>query len=89
LHELPGSAHQIGPTSKSHGSDHPLRSRSDCKDHCLICQFIAQGQLSVEVYAGSSSQLIADLVLPIAPKPHFPADSVPSSRAPPLTGDIL
>lgn len=90
LHELPGSAHQMGSASTSHRTDHPLQSRSDSKDNCLICQFVAQGQLPVEFYRGSTPQLIAQLVLPTVPIPHLPTDLLPSSpRAPPTTESVL
>ncbi len=58
LHALPGSTHEMGAASKSHRPDHPLQSRSDSNDDCLICQFVAQGQLPVEFSPGSSPQII-------------------------------
>jgi hypothetical protein len=64
LHELPNAAHHhIGAASKLHRADDPLRPRSDSKEGCLICQFVAQGQLPVESSGESSPQLVAELVL--------------------------
>ena len=90
LHELPGSAHQMGSASKSHRTDHPLQSRSDSKDNCLICQFVAQGQLTVEFYRGSMPQLIAEAAVPTVPIPRLPSGPLPSCpRAPPTTESVL
>ena len=47
LHELPGSSHQIGLATKSHRPDAPAQSSRDSADNCLICHFVAQGQLTV------------------------------------------
>ena len=85
LHELSGSSHQMGAASKAHCADHPLQSRSDSKDGCLICHFVAQGQLPVEFSRGSSPQLIAELVISavtVSDSISNPRTSCP--RAPPL-----
>ena len=47
LHELPGSSHQIGLATQSHRPDAPAQSSRDSADNCLICHFVAQGQLTV------------------------------------------
>jgi hypothetical protein len=85
LHELPGSTHRMGAASNPDRPDHPLQSQSDSKDRCLICQFVAQGQLPVEFYVSSSPELVAELVLPPVSAPHLPFRLLPSSpRAPPV-----
>ena len=85
LHELPGSTHRMGAASNQDRPDHPLQSQSDSKDRCLICQFVAQGQLPVEFYVSSSPELVAELVLPPVSVPHLPFRLLPSSpRAPPV-----
>jgi hypothetical protein len=86
LHELPGSTHQMGAASNSHRSDDPLQSRSDSKDGCLICHFVAQGQLPVEFSRGISPELVAELVIPALPVSHSDSSPLPSfPRAPPAT----
>jgi hypothetical protein len=85
LHELPGSTHRMGAASNPDRPDHPLQSQSDSKDRCLICQFVAQGQLPVEFYVSASPELIAELVIPAVSAPHLPFRLLPSSpRAPPV-----
>ncbi len=49
LHELPGVGHQkSGLSSKPQASGDEAKSRLHTSDHCLVCQYIAQGQLPVE-----------------------------------------
>ena len=85
LHELPGSTHQMGTASNSHRPDHPVQSRGDSKDGCLICHFVAQGQLPVEFSRESSPQPIAELVIAASPVSLAVSSPLPSSpRAPPL-----
>ena len=84
LHELPGSSHQMGLATKSHRPDAPAKSSRDSADNCLICHFVAQGQLTVATTCDCSALLVTEieiLELPVArPLPHH----VPSSpRAPP------
>jgi hypothetical protein len=84
LHELPGSTHQMGAVPSSHRADNPLQSQSDSKDGCLICHFVAQGQLPIEFFRGTSPQLITELVVPARPVALAPSDPLPSCpRAPP------
>ena len=70
LHALPGSSHQMGAATKSHGPDDPVQSRRDASDHCLICHFVAQGQLTVE-FSGSFA---------IQPSVEFAVPSILASR---------
>jgi hypothetical protein len=84
LHALSGSSHDQGAASKSHRPDDPTPSRRDAADNCLICQFVAQGQLPVEFSHGLSTELIAELVAPALPAAHALPRQLPSSpRAPP------
>ena len=78
LHEFAGSSHQLGMASKTHGPDDPARSPRDSGDNCLICHFVAQGQLPVE---GCSQ--VADLAITELPAPSLPAAAsvqIPISR---------
>ncbi len=90
LHALPGSSHELGATSKSHRSDDPAQSRRDAADNCLICQFVAQGQLPVEFSTAISIERVAELVTPVRPASDNPSLQLPSSpRAPPLVAASL
>ena len=85
LHALPGSTHEMGAASKSHRADHPLKSRSDSNDDCLICQFVAQGQLPVEFSPGSSPQIIGGLIISALPVANSFSNLLRSCpRAPPM-----
>jgi hypothetical protein len=84
LHELPGSSHQFGLVTKPHRPDAPAKSATDSADNCLICHFVAQGQLMVAATSERSTPLVAEFVAPelpaVRPQPHH----CPSSpRAPP------
>jgi hypothetical protein len=85
LHELPGATHhQISAASKSNRSDDPVWPRNDSRDGCLICQFVAQGQLPVELSRESLPHLIGELVLGAFPVSRSLPNSLPSCpRAPP------
>lgn len=90
LHALQGSSHEPGASSKSHRPDDPAQSRRDAADNCLICHFVAQGQLPVEFSLGLSTELIADLVVPALPASHTLPLQLPSSpRAPPAATTSL
>jgi hypothetical protein len=84
LHELSGSSHQMGLATKSHRPDAPAQSPRDSADDCLICQFVAQRQLTVATTCERSAILVTEIEIPelsvARPLPH----RVPSSpRAPP------
>jgi hypothetical protein len=90
LHALPGSSHELGATSKSHRPDDSSQSRRDAADNCLICQFVAQGQLPIEFSTAISNQGVAELVAPALPASDTPSLPLPSSpRAPPSTATTL
>jgi hypothetical protein len=84
LHALPGSSHELGATSTSHRSDDPVQPRRDGADNCLICQFVAQGQLLAEISTGIPGEQITELVVPVSATPVIVSIQLPSSpRAPP------
>jgi hypothetical protein len=90
LHALPGSSHELGATSRSHFPDDSAQSRRDAADNCLICQFVAQGQLPVEFSTVNSIQGVIELVVPVLPASDTPSLQLPSSpRAPPSTATTL
>ena len=87
---LPGSWHELGATSKSHRPDDPAQSRRDAADNCLICQFVAQGQLPVEFSMANSIQCVTELVVSVFPASDAPSLQLPSSpRAPPSAATTL
>jgi hypothetical protein len=84
LHEISGSSHTLGPATKSQRPDAPARPASDSSDNCLICHFVAQGQLTVAPTCERSAPLVAGFVLPDLPVARPLPHHVPSSpRAPP------
>jgi hypothetical protein len=90
LHALPGSSHELGATSTSHRPDDSAQSRRDAADNCLICHFVAQGQLLAEFSSGISIHRVAELVVPVVPASHSPSLQLPSSpRAPPSMATTL
>jgi hypothetical protein len=85
LHALPGSSHELGAATKSQRSGDPVQPRRDAADNCLLCQFVAQGQLLAESSTGVSNQPVAELVVPVLEATYPPPVHLPSSaRAPPL-----
>ena len=84
LHALPGSTHELGAATKSHGPDDPLQSRRDTSDNCLICHFVAQGQLTVEFSGISAIQPSVEVAVPSILTTRPFAQLLPASpRAPP------
>ena len=86
LHQLPGSSHQLGTASKANCPEDPARSPGDSADNCLICHFVAQGQLLVASSCEISAPSIAELPAPSVrtdPQRHIHVPSSP--RAPPAT----
>jgi hypothetical protein len=94
LHELPGFAHEqtLGCSTDNH-SDRtaPSESRTSNGDgHCLICHFLAQGQINTEQ---CSVPLLAPAVIDSAPISTFAPEAchwhLANPRAPPISlGDI-
>jgi hypothetical protein len=87
LHELSGSSHSFGRVTKSHRPDAPAQSSRDSADNCLICHFVAQGQLTNAPTCERSTPLVAEFVypdLPVArPLPHHVSSSPRAPPAPP------
>jgi hypothetical protein len=89
LHALSGSTHEMGAATKSHGPNDSGQSRRDTSDHCLICHFFAQGQLTVEISGISTIQPSLELVVPSILAPHPSEQLLPSSpRAPPADNPL-
>jgi hypothetical protein len=77
----------MGAATKSHGPDDPVQSRRDASDHCLICHFVAQGQLTVEFSGGLAIQPSVEFAVPsiLASRPS--SQLLPSCpRGPPADG---
>ncbi len=90
LHELPGASHETSAAAKANRPSSPVAPRSDTNDHCLICQFVAQGQLPVEFAYNFSTFAIADLAIPDLPVSEVAAPALPSCpRAPPCVSITL
>jgi hypothetical protein len=84
LHEFAGSSHQLGLSSKAHGPDDPAQLPRDSGDNCLICHFVAQGQLPVEGCSQVSDLVISELPATSIPAVDSAHDHIPSiPRAPP------
>ena len=91
LHELAGSSHGIAAvSSKGHLPADPAPSNRDAPDGCLICHFVAQGQLPVTFSDGPSIQQIDALTVPPLPLAQPLSNRLPSGpRAPPeLTSNL-
>ena len=55
------------PTSKSHRPDAPAQSSRDSADNCLICHFVAQGQLTVATTCDCFAPLVTEIEVPELP----------------------
>lgn len=86
LHELSGLSHPFtsGAQTDRHGD--PLKSSSDSSDNCVLCQFMAQGQLTETPVCERSAPLLSEFVAPEAPISRPSSHALPSSpRAPPAS----
>ncbi len=84
LHELAGSSHPFAPAAKTHRPDAPAKSSTDSADNCLICHFVAQGQLTVASACERSAPAVAPFEVPELPAARPLSHHCPSSpRAPP------
>jgi hypothetical protein len=91
LHTLPGSTHQMGAgaATKSHGPEDSAPSRRDASDDCLICHFVAQGQLCAAIRSELAIQPAIEFVVPCLLAARPSAQPLPSSpRAPPADAII-
>jgi len=77
----------MGAATKSHGPDDPVQSRRDASDHCLICHFVAQGQLTIEFAGGSAIQPSVELVVPSVLGSRPFSQLLPSCPRAPPAGD--
>ncbi len=87
LHELPGFTHRPWTASRADRSDVVAQSGGHSKDSCLLCQYVAQSQLAVEISVHRSTDQLVDLLVPVLhlSQPIFnPLGSNP--RAPPVSG---
>jgi hypothetical protein len=92
LHELAGSSHVFGGTPKPHNADDSSGARGDSKssDLCLICQFVAQSQLPVELGSDQVVEAVAEIAIAVfVPRHAVFASLAPSPRAPPIAGTIM
>ena len=84
LHEFAGSSHHFGLASKVNGPEDAAGSPRDSADNCVICHFVAQGQLPVESRPQISVIAVAELAVPtFAAHRDFRAHIPSSPRAPP------
>jgi hypothetical protein len=85
LHELPGASHERGAKSKAQCPRDPAQAPRDSSDNCLICQFVAQGQLLVECDTQLLVVAVTEQPVPSLPPSRILHIHVPASpRAPPL-----
>jgi hypothetical protein len=85
LHDLTGSWHSSSPGTGTQRGEVPGKSLKDSADHCLICQYVAQGQLTIAVAAGFSALPVARCDLPDLPTSRPQSEHFHQSpRAPPL-----
>ena len=90
LHSLPGSSHELGATSNSQHTDDSAQSRRYGADNCLVCQYVAQGQLLAEVFTATSFDQMNELVPPVAALSQPVSVRLPSfPRAPPFANFTL
>jgi hypothetical protein len=91
LHELAGPAHGTGAVaSKGQVPANPAQPNRDATDGCLICHFVAQGQLPVTVSDGPSIQQTDELAVPSLPLAQPLSNRLPSAaRAPPAPASNL
>ncbi|MHC5540576.1 hypothetical protein ACYOEI_20335 [Singulisphaera rosea] len=87
LHAVPGWDH--GASAGAFATDHPSGETTSTphanSDHCLVCQFLAQGQLIAQPTLQSTDERIATLVPLDRPSTISHPSHAPSRlRAPPL-----
>ena len=84
LHELAGSSHRLSVTLESPvPGDVPPPSDHNA-DNCLVCHFLAQGQLSAVLVCLNIVPLVLELETPECPtRPSSPTRTLAHPRAPP------
>jgi hypothetical protein len=84
LHELAGSSHRLGVTLKSPVPGDVPQPRDHNADNCLVCHYVAQGQLSVDLVCFAVVPLVFELETPDCPTlPSPPTRTLAHPRAPP------
>ena len=90
LARIAGVIARAWATSNPQHTDDSAQSRRDGADNCLICQFVAQGQLLAEVFTATSFDQMNELVPPVAALSHPVSVPLPSfPRAPPFADFTL
>ena len=87
LHELPSFTHRPWTASRTHRSDVLAQSGGHSKDSCLVCQYVVQSQLAVEISGHRSTDQLIELVISVRDLSQpisNPLGSYP--RAPPVSG---
>jgi hypothetical protein len=85
LHALPGSTHEPGVVAKTDRPGDPLLPSRHTTDNCLLCQFIAQGQLPFEASIGITILPTAESAFLAVPTSDPIPTHLPSGpRAPPV-----
>jgi hypothetical protein len=85
LHELAGSNHQLGVTSKSPIPGDRSQPVDHNSDNCLICHYVAQGQLSTDRVCLAVVPLVFEQITPDCPAlPPSLAATLSHPRAPPV-----
>ena len=71
LHELAGSSCGLGVTLKSPVPGDVPQPRDHNADNCLVCHYVAQVQLSVDLVCFAVVPLVFELETPDCPIPPF------------------
>ncbi len=84
LHELAGTPHRLSVTLKSPVPGDVPESSDHNADNCLVCHFVAQGQLSVDLVCLAVVPLVFEPEAPeVATLPSSPTLTLAHPRAPP------
>ncbi len=84
LHDIAGSSDRLGVTAKSPVPGDTSQPRDHNADNCLICHYVAQGLLSVDLVTLAVVPHVFELVIPECPAlPSSPAEALSHPRAPP------
>ncbi len=87
LHELPSLTHRPRTASRARRSEILAQSSGHSKDSCLVCKYVAQSQLTVEVSSHRSTDQLVELLISLRDRSQ-PNSNPPGSnpRAPPVFG---
>jgi hypothetical protein len=84
LHDLAGSTHRAGVSLDSSTPGDVPQSRDHNADNCLVCHYVAQAQLSVDLVCFAVVPLTCELETPKQPVlPSSPTRTLAHPRAPP------